>query len=97
MNSYPIDLFMKLVEVFPDALNTSKESEVFEDRPGPWGIEHVSIGTETVSLGRCILDTANAISRGGQYMDRAIEYLEGFKPAAVQRREIKSFLKNRRN
>lgn len=93
MQTYPVELFMKLAEVFPESLNTSRVVEDFEDKPGPWGMERVSKGFVTENLGADILNTAKAISRGGAYMDDGLRYLETFRKPSVQKSEIKNFLK----
>lgn len=90
--TYPVELFIKLQEVFPEAMNTSRVIELFEDRPGPWGLERVSKGYSTENLGADILDTAKAIARGD--IERGIRYIETFRNPSVQKSEIKHFLKH---
>lgn len=89
-------LFLKLQEVFADAFNHSKQVERIDRIAGPWGVEeyHTCI-YDTVTLSEQILLTANAISRGGNYMDRAIKYLDMFKKKRIQKNAIDDFYKNR--
>lgn len=85
-------LFLKLQEVFADAFNHSKQVERIDRIAGPWGIEeyHTCI-YDTVTLSEQILLTANAISRGGNDMDRAIKYLDMFKKKRIQKNAIDQF------
>ncbi len=94
MIAYSLDLFLKLAEVFPDAFDVVKTSSSYEYRPGPFGVESVCTGTETVNLAECILSTAQAITRGGVDLERGILYLDSFAGKAAQQQEIRSFLKN---
>lgn len=89
-------LFLKLQEVFADAFNHTKQVEQIDRIAGPWGIEeyHTCI-FDTVTLSEQILLTANAISRGGTDMDRALDYLDSFKKKRLQENAIDSFYKNR--
>lgn len=90
MHTYDIDLFLKLVEVFPAALNTSRVTDKIEYRPGRFGMEEVNAGTEIENLGEDILNTANAtMIKYGKAA--ALRYIEEFRPARVQRQELKNF------
>ena len=89
-------LFLKLQEVFSDAFNHTKEVERIDRIAGPWGIEEYRTCIyDTVTLSEQILLTANAISRGGNDMDRAIKYLDMFKKKRIQKNAIDDFYKNR--
>lgn len=94
MKAYDVDLFLHLAQVFPAALNTSRVVDTYESRPGPWGIERVYTGTETEILAADILDTATATMRN-YGKERALRYIDEFKPAKVQRAELLQF--NRRH
>lgn len=87
---YDVDLFMALAQVFPASLNTSRVYEVYEDQPGPWGMEKVFKGCKTESLAEDILATATATMRT-YGKDRALRYIDEFKPARVQRAELLNF------
>ena len=94
MTTYNPDLVCKLWEIFPDSFSISKTYVNVDYRPGQFGFEEAPTEQyETVTLAECILNTAQAISRGGRYMDQAIKYLYEYKPAKVQRREIASYLR----
>ena len=89
-------LFLKLQEVFADAFNHSKQVERIDRIAGPWGIEEYRTCIyDTVTLAEQILLTANAISHGGNDMDRAINYLDMFKKKRIQKNAIADFYKNR--
>ena len=91
-----IELFLKLQEVFADAFNHTKQVERIDRIAGPWGIEEYRTCIyDTVTLSEQILLTANAISRGGNDMDRAIKYLDMFKKKRIQKNAIDDFYKNR--
>jgi len=89
----PSEIMMKLWEIFPDAFSISKVSPVYATYNGNYGPEEVKTGEETITLAETIAFTAKAFSNNGTDMDRAMKYLESYKPAWVQRREIKNFLK----
>ena len=93
MMTYDLDLFMALVQTFPDSMNLSRVVEIYDDQPGPWGMERVFKGTETITLAGCILDTATATMKT-YGKDRALEYIAEFKPARVQRAEMLNFNRN---
>ena len=94
MRTYDVEQFMRLVEVWPESLNMSKVVSIYEDKPGRFGMERVYKGTETITLAASILDTANAI--GIKYgNDRALSYVDEFKPARVKKQETANFLKER--
>lgn len=85
-------LFLKLQEVFADAFNHSKQVERIDRIAGPWGIEEYRTCIyDTVTLAEQILLTANAISHGGNDMDRAIKYLDMFKKKRIQKNAIDQF------
>ena len=85
-------LFLKLQEVFADSFNHTKQVEQIDRIAGPWGIEEYRTCIyETVTLSEQILLTANAISRGGNDMDRAIKYLDMFKKKRIQKNAIDQF------
>lgn len=89
-------LFLKLQEVFADAFNHTKEVERIDRIAGPWGIEEYRTCIyDTVTLAEQILLTANAISHGGDDMERALNYLDAFKKKRQQENAIDSFYKNR--
>lgn len=94
MHTYDIDLFLKLAEVFPAALNTSRVYDKIEYRPGRFGMEEDSAGTGVENLGEDILNTANAtMVKYGK--EKALAYIEEYRPARVQRAELYNF--NRRH
>lgn len=85
-----VDLFTKLWEVFPDSFSYSHKYKKTEWKAGPWGMEEIEAGEGTANLAENILNNANAIMiKYG--LDRALKYIEEFKPAKVQAREIKNF------
>lgn len=89
-------LFLKLQEVFADSFNHTKQVERIDRIAGPWGIEEYRTCIyDTVTLSEQILLTANAISRGGTDMERALDYLDAFKKKRLQENAIDSFYKNR--
>ena len=89
MTTYDAELFALLFEIFPDAFSVEKTVDSCEYRPGPFGMEEVPAGKVVDNLAADILSTAGAIALRGR--ERAIAYIKSFQPAAVQRREIKSF------
>ena len=90
MHTYDVDLFLKLAEVFPAALNTSRVYDKIEYRPGPFGMEEISAGTGVENLGENILNTANAtMIKSGKAA--ALAYIEEYRPARVQRAELYNF------
>lgn len=91
--TYAPEIIMKIWEIFPEAFNTAKKSQITERYTGQYGIEETVTGEETIILAECIANTANAISNGEREMDRALKYIESYKPAWIQRREIRNFLK----
>ena len=91
--TYDSELITKLWEVFPDAFSTSKVSPVTESYNGRFGPEETIVGEETIILAECIAATAKAISRCGTNMDGALKYIESYKPAWIQNREIRNFLR----
>jgi hypothetical protein len=94
MHTYDVDLFLKLAEVFPAALNTSRAYDKIEYRPGPFGMEEVNVGTGVENLGENILNTANStMVKYGK--ERALAYIEEYRPTRVQRAELYNF--NRRH
>ena len=85
-------LFLKLQEVFADAFNHSKQVERIDRIAGPWGVEEYHTGIfDTVTLSEQILLTANAISHGGDDMERALDYLDAFKKKRLQENAIDQF------
>ena len=92
MNTYEPEIIMKIWEVFPDSFNTVKKSPITSHAAGPWGMEEVVTGEETIILAECIANTATAYSRTGTDMAGALKYIESYKPSWIQRREIKNFL-----
>ena len=86
------EIVLKLWEIFPDSFSVSKKSTRTETYNGPWGTEEIPVGEETITLSECICNTASAISCCGTEMNRAMRYIESYKPAWIQRREIKNFL-----
>ena len=94
MIMYNSDLFMRLFNVFPTAFLTTKTTPDFMYTSGRFGMEKVCTGSSTENMAACILDTAAAIEQ--KYgTDRALEYIDSFKPEKVQRQEIKTFLRGR--
>ena len=91
MTTIDANLALHLWEIFPDAFSTTKTAPTYDTFNGPWGTEEVQTGETRVVLAECILMTANALSHGDE--ERALRYLGGFKPAWVQRREIRNFLR----
>ena len=91
MTTIPSEIFMKLWEVFPDCFSVKGTAKIYETYNGPWGTEEIFKGTQIVTLSEFIANTANAISRGGRYMEKALAYIDTFKSAKVQAREIKNF------
>jgi len=91
MKTYNCDLMVALWDIFPGAFDVSKVSPVVEYRPGRFGVEEITTGTEIINLAACILNTANAtmIKYG---LDSALEYIRSYKPEKVQRNEIACFL-----
>lgn len=94
MKTYEPEIVMKIWEVFPDSFNVTKKSKITRNVAGPWGIEEVETGEEeTIILAECIASTATAYSHNGTDMNGAMKYIEGYRPAWIQRREIKNFLR----
>ena len=91
MTTISMDLTLHLWEVFPDAFSTSKVTPTYDTMNGPWGTEEVLTGCTTSTLAECILLTAQALSHGET--EAALRYLDSFKPAWVQRREIRNYLR----
>lgn len=85
------ELFTELYKIFPEAFSITRTYTKHKYRPGPFEIEEEEAGTGTENLAECILYTANSISNAG--IERGLKYLQVFKSKAVQRQEIKSFLK----
>ena len=92
-NTYDPDIVMKIWEIFPDAFSVSKKSSITEHVAGRCGLEELVTGEETIILSECIANTASAISCCGTEMTRALKYIESYKPAWIQKREIKNFLR----
>lgn len=93
MNTYDPEIIMKIWEIFPDSFNVTKKSMISSYAAGPWGMEEVSGKEETIILAECIANTASAISNSGTEMARALKYIESYKPAWIQKREIRNFLR----
>ena len=91
-NTYEPEIVMKIWDVFPDSFNTTKRSPITDRYNGQYGAEDAIVGEETVVLAECIAATATAISHDGSDMDRALKYIESYKPAWIQKREIRNFL-----
>jgi len=92
--TYAPEIVMKIWEIFPEAFTTAKKSPIIDRYNGQFGVEETISGYETIVLAECIAATANAISNGEREMDRALRYIESYKPTWVQRREINNFLKH---
>lgn len=93
MRTYNAELFTKLIEIWPESINYTKVINCYDYRPGPFGVEKVFTGTEVENLGECILTTAQAISRGGTDIARALEYIESFSPERVKKQEYRNFVR----
>lgn len=93
MMTFDPEIVMKIWEVFPESFNVTKKSPVTAFVPGEFGVNEVVADEETVILAECIANTATAFSRNGTDMDRAMKYIEGYKPYRIQQREIRNFLK----
>ena len=94
MTIYNSDLFMRLFEIFPTAIITTRTTANYTYMTGRFGMEKVYTGSDTENLAACILDTATAIERT-YGTDRALAYIDSFRPEKVQRNEIKAFLRRR--
>lgn len=93
MKTFDPEIVMKIWEIFPDSFNTVKKSPIVDRYPSSFGYEEIITGYETITLAECIANTAAATSHEGRDMDRALRYIESYKPAWIQRREIRNFLK----
>lgn len=89
----PSEIILKLWEVFPDSFSVSKVSPIYTTFNGGYGTEDVKTGEETIILAEEIAATAKAFSYNGSDMAGALKYIESYKPAWIQRREIRNFLK----
>lgn len=90
MITYPLALFLQLVESFPDAMSATRIVASYETYNGPFGTEDIYTGDEIENLGEDILSTACTIQvKYGEAA--ALDYIKTFSDPRVQRAELRGW------